>query len=653
MIRLMSLRVEEFRGIRELELDLGGESFVVLGPNGSGKSAVVDAIDFALTGSVGRLSGKGTGEVTLAKHGPHVHRKDDPMAAKVSLTLLHPASGQVAVLARCLKTPTRYELEPSTPELVAAVEWASQHPELVLSRRQVSRYVNAEPGKRTQEVQALLKLDRIDKTRRVLRSALTQVSKEVKRAAQDEANAADAFRRHLDLEKVLPAEIVPVVNKHRAVLGLDLLESVALDTDLSAGVARAHEAAGFDKASALRDVEALCGYVEGHAELSAAVGEVRAVLSEVEADPSILDSLKRRDLTEAGLPLVEDAACPLCEQAWQSPEELRSHLKASLARSAAAAELQERAMRAAERVGGELRRLRALIQAAQPHAVAVGHGAHQAALMSWSNDLAALEASLGSLDSICAQATLRTDPLPEGISATLTELRSTVEALSDQSVPSDARVVLTIAQERWERFRQARAARAEAAATKKIARAAYETYNDVAGQALSALYKAVADDFSDYYRRLNLDDEPAFKAGLLQDGGKLDLEVDFHGTGMSAPIAYHSEGHQDGMGLCLYLALIDRLLGGDFHFAVLDDVVTSIDTDHRHQFCKLLRDAFPDVQFVITTHDEAWAQQMQSSGLIDQRSLARFHGWSVEGGPLLAKAESSGADRSALSRAEA
>ena len=56
---------------------------------------------------------------------------------------------------------------------------------------------------------------------------------------------------------------------------------------------------------------------------------------------------------------------------------------------------------------------------------------------------------------------------------------------------------------------------------------------------------------------------------------------------------------------------------------VLDDVVTSVDTNHRRQFCKLLKDAFPDVQFIITTHDEVWARQMQSSGLVGRRSLAR------------------------------
>jgi predicted ATP-binding protein involved in virulence len=97
MIRVEAVRIEEFRGIRELDLDLGQKSFVVLGPNGSGKSGVVDAIDFALTGNVARLSGAGTGGVTLLKHGPHVHKRDDPVTAKVALTICDVESGQTAV----------------------------------------------------------------------------------------------------------------------------------------------------------------------------------------------------------------------------------------------------------------------------------------------------------------------------------------------------------------------------------------------------------------------------------------------------------------------------------------------------------------------------------------------------------------------------
>ena len=51
-------------------------------------------------------------------------------------------------------------------------------------------------------------------------------------------------------------------------------------------------------------------------------------------------------------------------------------------------------------------------------------------------------------------------------------------------------------------------------------------------------------------------------------------------------------------------------------------------------FCKLPKDRFPEVQFIVTTHDEVWARHLQSSGRIAKKSLVRFHGWTVDGGPL-------------------
>lgn len=164
MIQIQSIRIEELRGIRELELDFDCKSFVIVGPNGSGKSGVVDAIDFALTGNIARLSGAGTAGISVLKHGPHVVRRDDPASARVALTIYDTESGQEGTLTRSVKTPGQFTLTPESPELVQAVAWAARHPELILSRREVIKYVNAEPGRRAQEVQALLKLDRIDET---------------------------------------------------------------------------------------------------------------------------------------------------------------------------------------------------------------------------------------------------------------------------------------------------------------------------------------------------------------------------------------------------------------------------------------------------------------------------------------------------------
>jgi recombinational DNA repair ATPase RecF len=167
------------------------------------------------------------------------------------------------------------------------------------------------------------------------------------------------------------------------------------------------------------------------------------------------------------------------------------------------------------------------------------------------------------------------------------------------------------------------------------AHAAYEAYCGVLEDELNKLYDDVQEDFSTFYRAINEDDEAKFTAKLTPSQGKLDFDVNFYERGLFPPGAYHSEGHQDGMGVCLYLALMKRLFGNRFKFALLDDVVMSVDAGHRYQFCKLLKTHFPDTQFIITTHDRLWAEQMKSAGLVTAKTSIAFHSWTIDTGPLV------------------
>ena len=95
MIQVEQITIKEFRGIRDLTLDLSGDNYSVCGPNGTGKSGIVDALEFALTGNISRLEGEGTGEVSIKKHAPHVDSRDHPDKAEHSV----PARLSLGVIA--------------------------------------------------------------------------------------------------------------------------------------------------------------------------------------------------------------------------------------------------------------------------------------------------------------------------------------------------------------------------------------------------------------------------------------------------------------------------------------------------------------------------------------------------------------------------
>jgi recombinational DNA repair ATPase RecF len=637
VIQVLELHIEEFRGIRNLDLKLDGKSFVVHGPNGSGKSGVVDAIGFAFTGTIARLTGPGTAGVSVQKHGPHVHRRDDPGAAKVTLTFRDTASGQTGVIVRDVKNSNNYSLTPDTSELRKAIDSVRLHPELTLSRREIIKFILSESGKRATEVQALLQLDALDEQRKTLKTALGKISRD-KTAAETTLNGARAtMMRHLDLPKLLPADVERVINERRTVLGLSLLPEVTLETDFKQGIDDEKAEVAFDKPSAVRDIEALQTRRADTTDLDLAIGELKSAIAEFGDDPSILESLKHRSLVETGLALlVDEAVCPLCDTPWESLEQLQAHLKEKIELSQAAARREQDLKKAAAVVVGLMRSERDIVKPVQKLAASWGTPETQVAVQAWQDKLLQRETQLATVVGTLAlrdevEAGLLTAP-PE----LTTELASLLKVLNkkpDTSAKTTAQSYLVIAAERWTQLRLARQSHDKATIAHQFAEIAYKTYCDVADQALANLYSQVEARFSEFYRQINAEDEAGFKAELEPSAGSLDLRVDFYGLGMFPPGAYHSEGHQDGMGVCLYLALVEKLLGSGFRFAVLDDVVMSVDSSHRRQFCELLKTEFPDVQFIITTHDEIWAKQMQSSQLISKRSQIRFQGWTVDTGP--------------------
>lgn len=639
MIQIETVAIREMRGIRDLEITPNRKSLVVSGPNGSGKSGVVDAIQFALTGEMSRLSGKGTGGLSVARHGPHVDRRDDPAAAEVSVRFYVPELDRSAVLTRSVKSAKTYRLEPDDPEIRAVVDEASGHPELTLSRREIIKYIIVEAGQRSKEIQALLKLEEIGETRGVLKTVGNKLSIAARTADTLVSNADDALRRHLDLTALEPELILAAVNPHRRALGLPEIAELSDETDVSAGVSAGSSIAAFPKDEALRDIRALDGARTGLAAL--APDEAAALVADLavlESDPALLEAVTRRGFVEQGLAFVDGARCPLCDLTWDDEAGLRAHLQEKLAKAQEAEAIQGRLLSNAGVVADAARTLAGLMTPVSSAANALGQRAFADELSRWSKDLASFAGELGTIAQIARQRQRLEQGwprAPEELERQLAGFRTAVAAVPDQTAATAAQVFLARAQDRLVACRTARRDQKRAAAAVKAGSAVYNTYCDVADAHLTALYKAVEDEFAGFYRAVNTDDEGAFKARLAPDEGGLDLEVAFYDKGMFPPGAYHSEGHQDGMGVCLYLALMKRLLGSRFGFAVFDDVVMSVDHGHRKQFCRLLKTCFPDTQFIITTHDKVWAKQMHTEGLVESRGGVAFHSWSVQTGPIV------------------
>src|SRR5262245_7080547 len=141
MIRIESVEIEDFRGIRKIQIAPGRKNFGICGPNGTGKSGVVDAIEFALTGDITRLGGSGSAELSVKAHAAHVDSRDTPEKSTVKLIAFAPALNKTITIKRGVKDSMALEIEPNDTKTKAVVAQLATHPEFALSRREIVKYI--------------------------------------------------------------------------------------------------------------------------------------------------------------------------------------------------------------------------------------------------------------------------------------------------------------------------------------------------------------------------------------------------------------------------------------------------------------------------------------------------------------------------------
>ncbi len=639
MIRIESVKIQEFRGIRDLTLNLQGQNFAACGPNGTGKSGIVDAIEFALTGNISRLSGGGTGNLSIKAHGPHVDSRNKPERAAVTLEVSIPSKGgKKATIHRTVKAASIPIITPDDPDVRAAFETVRLHPEFVLSRRELIKYVLSNPGDRSKEVQALLRMEDIEKLRVVLQRVANTASKELPAFQRDEGDAQRSLLSGLGAPQVSKSAVLGAANTHRITLGLAPLTDLEVTTSLKDGLATASASTAVTrvpKAQAAADIQlfhAALAALAGPDHLNAVSGALEAATT-LAADADALSGVSRDALLRDALSLYDDQTCPVCDTPF-APEAFKALIQAKLGYLAAVAAQRKALDALVQPILGRIQAAGAAVATLITHAQTLSPAVDAVELTGFKARLLRQYQALQKLlplDEAIAALSQAHDP--ETVAGPMAALAAAVAALPEPSKQDAARDFLVIAQERLEAYRAARSKVTAGKLRADRSASALAVYADVTNKALEDIYKQVETNFTAYYREINKDDESAFTAKLLPSIGKLGFDVDFYGRGHFPPGAYHSEGHQDGMGLCLYLALMHHLLASNFTFAVLDDVLMSVDAGHRREVCALLRTHFPNTQFIFTTHDEIWLRHMKSEGLVVGRHFAHFRTWSVDLGP--------------------
>lgn len=641
-LKILELEIHNIRGIPHLLIKPEGKNLLVWGPNGSGKSSLVDAVDFLLTGQISRLKGGGTGGITLKKHGPHIDHQPDEASVRAVIKL--PKSGDTIEIRRSMSLPATLEYDKSKEILLEPIITLASRGQHVLTRRDILRYVTADAGTRAREIQRLLNIAEIEE----IRKALVRVDNEFSKNLDSEKNSLDRSRGSIatTIEKTTfeKDEILHVVNKKRSILGghpISTLCSKDLKRGLVPPTVSSHKCVGME--SCKRSIQYLLKLDETdeQSRIEEIDKKLRESVNIIRSTPHMLRAISLLELTAIGIKLVDETGnCPLCDASWP-PGKLNFFLKERLSIAQTAVKLQEQIVGLSSSIGEVVNRSIASVSEVIDATKYMNFTDDVLQLQCWERDLKELSDALSAAMEKYPSPRFGSNQVkrvlaPQDMARILTHIERKIKPMMPETTPEqEAWDTLTRLEENLKNLESAEDQLEEARQLRKKSKILLDGFLNGRDRILEELYDNIRDRFVALYRNLHEPDEDAFSANIRPKEAGIEFEVDFYGRGTHPPQALHSEGHQDSMGLCLYLCLAEYLIEGVIDLIILDDVVMSIDTNHRRQICNILATSFPDRQFLITTHDRTWANQLRSEGVVTSENSIEFCNWDINGGPQI------------------
>ena len=642
-MRLIELEIKNIRGIKDLTLEPNGENLLVWGPNGSGKSGVVDAIDFLLTGDISRLTGVGTGDITLNRHGKHIDN-DDLRNSRVRAVVELPFSHERVELVRrmdrtgVLEFPEHHKQE---IEKILSCAIRGQH---VLTRREILKYITAESKTRAVQIQLLLNLSQVEN----IRSSLTSVTNSCNRAFEESKRNLISYEdriKEIISEREFSEGIALIkINNYREILNaqpINSIKSTLLKSEIthlqSTPTGKTVSISNFTQ-----DIDNIKSIQT--AEIKKIIDDEKEVLvkaiDEINSSPTLIETLKREKLIELGLELIDESgSCPLCDTEWEQGE-LKEYLTKKQEDIKTAQTIIDKMksstfnlIRIIDKANSSIQRVLLVIEEYGELKKA------KEALMNWRDILDEIHSMLADYTELHKKRDFILEKLNLLILQTelivlLKEISEKVKKNIPESSPEhDAWDNLTRLEGYLRDYESAKTVMESNDLLNKRAILLLNKFIESRDHILSDLYKAIQGKFVELYRHLHGPDEDDFDAELKPEEAGLYIGVDFYGRGKHPPHALHSEGHQDSMGLCLYLALSERLNQDIIDLIILDDVVMSVDSDHRKNVCSLLKQYYSDKQLIITTHDKTWANQIKYGGVVKSNQCIEFYNWDIDSGP--------------------
>ena len=636
-VRIKKVVIRAFRGIPELELGLDGKSLLLRGENGTGKSSIVDAIEFFFTEKVSHL--EGVRGLSLRRHGPHVN--SNPKDVNIEITF-NPDN---------ISLNRNFTSEPHPPEGFVTYFQATQKGTFILHRSQILEFIMSQPKDRFRAIGSIIGIEPLDnveiemmRLRDELRGKVESKENEIVRLIKE---LSEALGKNITKVK----DVLPALNEILEKCKLPSIKSLdEVDKHAEEMLMAVKKTESIDKIKAINEILEITKTPFIPQEI---INELEAINKNVKSllEDKVRVELSIADLLESGRKVIKKEKmdiCPLCEQKIDRGRllsRIEIRLKTLRELSEEASEIRrdsEMIISDMERISDEINSIISKIEIFPELSEEKSKLLDKADLLKdcmkkiesakdLKREMPIQEANQlkEKIEHLVGSISLKCGQLLDEIGLTEEEKKVLEIVRIIEQARSKAKDILKVDSElqTYQRYY-------------KLAEKIYTAFSDTKKTKIQEIYNTIQEDIERFYSILH-PNEPHRNIELkvaLSRRASTEIKIESFGRGGEDPRALTSEGHLDSLGLCIFLAFVKKFNEG-CSLVILDDVVTTIDANHRNKIAELLLNEFKDYQLIITTHDGIWYEQLINS----QRALnvqgnfvnMEITAWDVNIGPRL------------------
>ncbi|MBD3639217.1 MAG: AAA family ATPase [Crocinitomicaceae bacterium] len=634
--KINSITIKGIRGAKNsLELPLNGKSIVLYGDNGTGKSSISDALEWFYTNRVSHLSSNS--EIDL-KDALRNSTLDKDEVSEIKMSFVKETSLDCSKTLFNKRDNLTTDFSNTTDDFKKYLE-LSKEENLMLRYQFLTDFIDNTKSDKLKYLSDIIGFSEVTKKKEVLKKSYNSIKTEIK---NQNFEAQTRIQKETLIEKLGAAisqeenlfekinEKIKPLKTGIEVKKLEDVDKVLIHLKNATNNKLNKELAFLEKANTV--LETLKSEIEFiDSEYTTYFDEFELIANDVESImQTFLSELLIAGDTVLAKKYHKNDSCPLCLQP-KSIEELRVEIASRLKEVEESSKKKASFDKAKELLKSitieRIKRLETILSEPQIEVV-------ESKLIK--KGVAALKERINEYQKASIERVTSGNKIPKSEALKLldsdfefqTGLTSRIKQIQDIFKKDNSAVLysnISASKDAFLKIKLFEKQKAKLEKQRKTLEIIYNEFVKVQKEGLENFITNFSDKINEYYQYMN-PDEPFQEIKIVTIGDEdelsgITIEYKYNGNWVSPPQKYFSESHLNCFGLSFFLASVNAFNNKN-EFIVLDDVISSFDSNHRKKFAELIFEKFSKYQVLLLTHEEDWFTNFVSP-------LAKNKGWLI------------------------